>query len=59
MKLINRKELAELLKTSQSTIIRLERKGILKPVKLPESRNVLYELADVEELIQASKQSNG
>ena len=59
MKLINRKELAELLKTSQSTIIRLERKGILKPVKLPESRNVLYDLADVEELINDSKKSNG
>jgi len=59
MKLIDRKELMELLKISRSTIIRLEKKGILKPVKLPESRNVLYDLADVEELINDSKKSNG
>ena len=59
MKLIDRKELMELLKISRSTIIRLEKKGILKPVKIENSKNILYELADVEELIQASKQSNG
>jgi len=59
MKLIDRKELMELLKISRSTIIRLEKKGILKPVKIENSKNILYELADVEELIQASKKSNG
>jgi DNA-binding transcriptional MerR regulator len=59
MQLLNRDELAEVLKVSKSTVIRLENKGLLKPIRLPDTKIVLYDLADVEELIQASKQSNG
>ena len=58
-KLLKRKEVMEILRVSQSTIIRLERKGILKPVKLPDSRTVLYDSDDIQALIQASKESNG
>ena len=55
MKLLTRDEVGEILRVSKSTVIRYERKGILKPVKLPDSRTVLYDAEDIEKLIKESK----
>lgn len=55
MELVTRNELAKILKVSKSTVIRYEDKGILKPVRLPDTRSVLYDMADVRALIEASK----
>jgi predicted site-specific integrase-resolvase len=57
MELLTRAEVKNILKISESTVIRWEKKGILKPIKI--DKKVLYELADVEELINDSKKSNG
>jgi DNA-binding transcriptional MerR regulator len=53
--LLTRDEVGEILRVSKSTVIRYERKGILKPVKLPDTRNVLYDAEDIEKLIKESK----
>jgi DNA-binding transcriptional MerR regulator len=55
LKLLTRDEVGEILRVSKSTVIRYERKGILKPVKLPDTRNVLYDAEDIEKLIKESK----
>jgi len=55
MKLLTRDEVGEILRISKSTVIRYEKKGILKPVKLPDTRNVLYDAEDIEKLIKESK----
>jgi len=55
LKLLTRDEVGEILRVSKSTVIRYERKGILKPVKLPDSRTVLYDAEDIEKLIKESK----
>jgi len=38
-------------------LIRWENKGILQPVKLPETRTVLFEREDIMRLIKESKQN--
>jgi len=48
-----RKELMKIFKVSESTIIRWEKKGLLKRFKLPGSRKALYKKSDVEKLIEA------
>lgn len=55
MQLLTRKEVQEMLKISESTVIRMEKKGILKRVRLPQNRKPLYDMADIEELVEASK----
>jgi len=55
MELLTRQEVAKLLRVSQSTVIRYESRGVLKPVKLPETRTVLYDKADIKKLISESK----
>ena len=57
MQLLTRDELSELLKISKSTVIRYEEKGILKPIRLPDTRTVLYDMEDIKELIESSKES--
>lgn len=57
MKLFTREEVMELLSISRSTLIRWENKGILQPVKLPETRTVLFEREDIMRLIKESKQN--
>ena len=64
MKLLNRKETAEILKCSTTKVIQLEDKGYLIPVKIPQTSDtpsktdrtlVLYDLEDVERFITDSK----
>ena len=52
MQLISREELSKLLHVSKSTIISYEEKGIVKPVKLPETQNILYNMADIEKMVK-------
>jgi predicted site-specific integrase-resolvase len=56
MQLLTRKEVQEMLKISESTVIRMEKKGILKRVRLPHTKKPLYDMADIEELVEASKE---
>ena len=58
MQLLTRKEVQEILKISQSTVIRMEKSGVLKRVRLPQTQKPLYDLADIEELVKASKETN-
>jgi len=48
-----RKELMKIFKVSESTIIRWEKKGLLKRFKLPGSMIALYKKSDVEKLNEA------
>lgn len=42
----------ELFRISESTVIRWEKKGLLKRFKLPGSRKALYRKEDIEKLIR-------
>ena len=53
--LLTRKQLQDLLHVSEATIIRLEKKGDLKPIKLAHKK-VLYDLRDVEAMLNAKKE---
>ena len=55
MELLTRKEVMELLKISRSTLIRLERKGQLLPVKIPDSRIIRYKKDQVLKLINENE----
>lgn len=52
--LITREEAMNLLRVSRNTLIRLERKGIVKAVRLSD-RKVLYDLEDIKRLIEDLK----
>ncbi|HRW35483.1 MAG TPA: helix-turn-helix domain-containing protein [Thermotogota bacterium] len=56
MKLLTRDEVGEILRISRSTVIRYEKKGILKPVKLPDTRTILFDYEDIQKLIETSKE---
>jgi len=55
--LMTRKEVKEMLRLSESTIIRFEKAGKLMPIKF--EKKVLYDKKDIEEFIASAKQSNG
>jgi len=62
LKLLNRKETADILKCSVSKVIQLEEKGYLIPVKLPQTTEaksdrtlILYDSDDIQRLIDSSK----
>ncbi|MEM4203260.1 MAG: helix-turn-helix domain-containing protein [Candidatus Methanomethylicaceae archaeon] len=52
--LITREEAMNLLRVSRNTLIRLERKGIVKAVRLSD-RKVLYDLEEIKRLIEDLK----
>ena len=54
IKLLTRKEVQELLHISEAGVIRMERKGDLKPIKLSHKK-VLYDLRDIEEMLERKK----
>jgi len=54
---MTRKEVKEMLRLSESTIIRFEKAGKLMPIKF--EKKVLYDKKDIEEFIASAKQSNG
>lgn len=47
-----RKDLMKMFKVSESTIIRWEKRGLIKKFKLPGSKKVLYRKSDIEKLIE-------
>lgn len=51
-RLICRKEAARLLGISVATVRRLEREGILKPIRLRRRGNVFFRLSDIYGLIE-------
>lgn len=51
MELLTRKEVMELLKISRSTLLRIESRGQLAPVKIPKSRIIRYKKDQVLKLI--------
>jgi predicted DNA-binding transcriptional regulator AlpA len=51
-RLICRKEAARLLGTSVATVRRLERDGLLKPIRLRRNGNVFFRLSDIYALIE-------
>ncbi len=53
---LTRKDIMELFGISRSTIIRMEKRGDLKPIRLT-PRKIVYKREDVENLIKA-KQEN-
>ena len=59
MELLTIQEVQKLLKISRSTIYRMQKRGVLKRVRLPETEKVLFDLDDINALIEASKKSNG
>ncbi|MEM4847410.1 MAG: helix-turn-helix domain-containing protein [Thermosphaera sp.] len=55
MELLTRKDVMRLLKISKSTLLRLEKRGVLKPIRLS-NRKVLYDAKDVYALLEAKKE---
>ena len=53
--LLTRKEISEIFRISESTVIRWEKAGILKRVKVPGMRKALYDRRDIEKLINEWK----
>jgi len=49
--ILTRKEIMELFGISLSTVIRWEKQGILKPIKVT-PRKVVYKREDIENLLQ-------
>jgi len=49
---LTRKEVMRLLKISESTSFRWQKKGILKPIKI--GKKVLFKRADIEKLLNES-----
>lgn len=54
--LLTRKEISEIFRISESTVIRWEKAGILKRVKVPGMRKALYDRRDIEKLINEWKE---
>ncbi|MEM0353760.1 MAG: helix-turn-helix domain-containing protein [Archaeoglobaceae archaeon] len=54
MELLTRKEVMKLLKISKNTLLRYEKHGILKPIRVSE-RKVLYDANDIYALLEAKK----
>jgi predicted site-specific integrase-resolvase len=53
--LLTRREVGEIFRISESTVIRWEKAGILKRVKVPGMRKALYDKRDIEKLINEWK----
>jgi predicted site-specific integrase-resolvase len=50
---MRRREVANYLAISQSMVAKLERRGALQPVRLPDVRSVRYRTEDVQNLLQS------
>jgi Helix-turn-helix domain len=54
--LLTRAELAEVLRVSLSTIDRLRRRGVIRPVQLVPNGRVAYRVEDVDALLDAPRE---
>jgi excisionase family DNA binding protein len=54
-KLLNVNEVAEILRIHPLTCRRMVKRGILKSIKIPGLDRILFDRADIEELIKISK----
>ncbi|MCD6551374.1 helix-turn-helix domain-containing protein [Thermotoga sp.] len=49
---LTRKDIMELFNISRSTVIRMEKRGELKPIRIS-PRKIVYRREDIEELLQS------
>jgi len=53
---LTRKDIMELFKISRATVIRMEKRGELKPIRLT-PRKIVYKREDIEELIKKARET--